>query len=71
MNNLKVRLVQFGTGVSLTAFSVASFAVDDVATKIAAAETLAKTNSGLVAGAVITVCAVSFGLGIISSWLRK
>lgn len=56
-------------GGGLMVASAASYA--DVAADIAAAQASAETNLGLAIGAVITIAALSFGVGAIVAWMRK
>ena len=49
--------------------STSAFA-NDYTAQIEAVKTTAETNQGAVAGAVIAIAAVSFGLGLLVRWLR-
>lgn len=49
--------------------STSAFAADYTA-QIEAVKATAETNQGAIAGAVIAVAAVSFGLGLLVRWLR-
>ncbi|WP_372872704.1 hypothetical protein [Shewanella sp.] len=51
------------------ASSAPAFAADYTA-QIAAVQATAETNTGAVAGAVIAVAAIAFGLGILVRWLK-
>lgn len=51
------------------ASSTAAFA-NDYTAQIEAVKATAETNQGAIAGAVIAVAAVSFGLGLLVRWLR-
>lgn len=54
-----------------TALMVSFMSHADVAADIAAAQASAETNLGLAIGAVITIAALSFGVGAIVGWMRK
>ncbi len=74
MKNSIVRSgAKFGAiGTTVATGLMASFgSFADVAADIAAAQTAAETNLGLAIGAVITIAALSFGVGAIVSWMRK
>ncbi|WP_445945666.1 hypothetical protein [Shewanella sp.] len=59
-------------GSTLASGLMASFMSHaDVAADIAAAQAAAETNLGLAIGAVITIAALSFGVGAIVAWMRK
>ncbi|MFV0594409.1 hypothetical protein [Shewanella sp.] len=49
--------------------STSAFA-NDYTAQIEAVKATAETNQGAIAGAVIAVAAVSFGLGLLVRWLR-
>ena len=54
-----------------TALMASFVTVADVAADIGAAKAAAETNLGLAIGAVITIAALSFGVGAIVAWMRK
>ena len=68
MQSKAVRTV--ATGSALVVASVPSFA-DDLTTQISEVSATANTNQSAVIGAVITLAALSFGVGYILRWLSK
>lgn len=64
------KFAAFGSSVATGLMaSFGSFA--DVAADIGAASAAAETNLGLAIGAVITIAALSFGVGAIVAWMRR
>ncbi|WP_338593342.1 hypothetical protein VXM60_10470 [Shewanella khirikhana] len=64
----KFKKVVFIGGTSLLATGSAMAA--DYTAQIQAVQATAETNQAAVAGAVIAIAAVSFGLGLLVRWLR-
>lgn len=73
MMKLRNAVKKYGSKVAIgsTALLASAASYADVAADIGAAKAAAETNLGLAIGAVITIAALSFGVGAIVAWMRK
>ena len=74
MNKLKALFANKKTmavGTLAVIASAPSHAIEDQTTAIAAISATAETNQGAIIAAVISLAAISFGIGYLLRWLSK